>query len=108
MAATLDRAFLPSPVSLPVAPAQAATRVEETKAATEQLVSHGFSDNMEWAMTGLVLTGVLMFGAGMLHFAVPACTARDAGVLGLYIMAGATAAATLFAACRGVWHLVRR
>jgi hypothetical protein len=109
MAAILSRAFLPSNVRRlvaapsPVIQAQAA----DTKAATAQLVSHGFSDNMEWAMTGLIFTGVLLFGAGMLHFAVPPCAVRNFGVAGLYVLAGGMAAGTSFAACRGVWHLIR-
>lgn len=109
MAATLSRALLPSDVILPASPLQALpARVEAAKPATAQLVSHGFSDNMEWALTGLVFTGVLLFAAGMLHFAAPLCALRDGAVDGLYGLAAATGAGTLFAAGRGVWHLVRR
>jgi hypothetical protein len=38
--------------------------------------AHRFTDAMETALTGLVITGVLLFGAALLRGAVPPCQAR--------------------------------
>jgi nucleoid-associated protein YgaU len=38
--------------------------------------AHRFTDAIETALTGVVITGVLLFGAALLRDAVPACQAR--------------------------------
>jgi hypothetical protein len=61
---------------------------------------HRFADAMEAALTGLVFTGALLFGAGLLHIIAPAGTARLFGLDALYGLAAFTGAMTLTAMVR--------
>ncbi len=80
-----------------MSPSKAAAAVEETAN------SHRFADCMETAMTGTVMTGTVLFAAGLLNIVVPACTPLTDADLGLYALAGLSAGATLFMALRGIF-----
>ncbi len=81
-----------------IAPGKPATIVKPAVATTDP---HRFADAMETAFTGLVFTGAALFAAGLLHIALPSCTARLIGLDGLYALAVATGVWTLAALARG-------
>jgi hypothetical protein len=83
-----------TPIS--IAPARPAVVAAKPAAADP----HRFADAMEAALTGLVFTGALLFAAGLLHIAAPACTARLIGLDALYALAAGTGAVTLVAMVR--------
>jgi hypothetical protein len=93
---------LAEPLPIVVKVSSRAARAEDVEAA-----GHAFGDCMEMAMTGLVVTGVLLFGAGLLRLGVAPCLLRSIGVDGLTILAGVTGLAMLAALVRGVGHLGR-
>jgi hypothetical protein len=91
---------------LPARNVPAARRVAVSKIDTTAERA-AFSEFVEWSMTGLVMTAVLLFGAGLVHFGVPACAARFWAVTGLYAVAGIFGLATIAVAAKAVLHLVR-
>jgi hypothetical protein len=75
--------------------------------AEAQASLHAFGDCMELAMSGLVMTGVLLFGAALLRCGVGPCLLRSVGIDGLTGLAGMSGLAMLGGVSRGLYHLVR-
>ncbi len=64
--------------------------------------AHRFAGAMEVAMTGVVCMGALLFGAGLLPIAVPACQALRVAVDGLYALTGLCGLGTMFGIARAL------
>jgi predicted lipid-binding transport protein (Tim44 family) len=84
--------------ALPVRRAAAATA-----ASAAPRNPHRFADAMEAALTGIVLTGVLLFAAGLLRAAAPACTARLVAEIILTALAIASGNVSIFFVGRGLF-----
>lgn len=65
--------------------------------------SHRFEDCIENALTGIVITGVLLFAAGLLRYALPVCTARIMGADALDALAIAAGGLTMVLTLRGIF-----
>lgn len=67
----------------------------------------GFAELMELGLTTLIFAAVFLFAAGLLHYSVPACQARQVGVLVLDGCGAALSAMTAFVVTRGLVRLAR-
>jgi hypothetical protein len=65
--------------------------------------SHRLQDCIENALTGIVITGVLLFAAGLLRYALPVCTARIIGADALDALAIAAGVLTMLMTLRGIF-----
>jgi hypothetical protein len=83
-------------------------RLEAAASQAQQAARANFSDAMEWAMTGVVLSGALLFGANLLRFIAPAGAVRDDGVACLFALAVVGDVLTAAIAFNGLWRLLRR
>jgi hypothetical protein len=64
---------------------------------------HRFEDCFENLLTGIVITGVLLFAAGLLRYALPVCTARIMGADALDALAIASGGLTTLMTLRGMF-----
>jgi hypothetical protein len=62
-----------------------------------------FEGCIENALTGIVITGVLLFAAGLLRYALPVCTARIMGADALDALAIAAGGLTMVLTLRGIF-----
>ncbi len=62
-----------------------------------------FEGSIENALTGIVITGVLLFAAGLLRYALPVCTARIIGADALDALAIAVGGLTMVLTLRGIF-----
>jgi len=85
-------AILPAPRDnvIRFAPARQAANIRRAAADPNR-----FADGMETAMTGLIVTGGLLFAAGLVHMAGFVCAASLAGEDALRAMACLSGAATM-------------
>jgi hypothetical protein len=110
---TRNIAALPRPVR-DVAPAQfiPAERAEVARRAQEAAGRAAFFEDMEMAMTCLVLIGALLFTAGLIRYGAPAGQVRDTAAAIFYALAAFSGAGlalfTLISICRRVLLPARR
>jgi len=60
---------------------------------------------LELAMTGVVVTGVLLFGAGLLHIGLGPSGLRDGVMEALYALSSLSFAGTVLSLGRAVWRV---
>jgi len=89
MTVTVRKISLVPPATRNAAPEQTipAARIEAAERQAEAASGAAFSDNMEMAMTGLVVIGALLFAAALVRYGAPAGAWRDCASAVLYALA---------------------
>jgi ABC-type Na+ efflux pump permease subunit len=89
-----------------IAPAQIipAERAEAAQRAHEAAGRAAFFEDMEMAMTGLVLVGALLFTAGLIRYGAPAGQVRDAAAATFYTFAAIGGTSLGLFTIRSIWR----